>query len=183
MSQLTKLFWILLTTAVSFALTTPLLAGPLVTPSAAPTATPTATPSATATPTPSATAVPTPTGIPCTVANPLTSILTLGKQDTKKTTETPVDNGNLTHFITGFIVDAVSLSVTADKIKVCKGTNVFVVITDAIGMPQTLKTKGQLSCSLNARGGTCTGTNIDKGGKYEVTSFDGTDKDKIEIKK
>ena len=96
------------------------------------TMTPTVTPTPTATPT----TVPT-----CEELNPTSMIVTIGKS------QSPTDNPKVSHAISGHIVDPGSLKDTAQRIPVCAGTEVTIVVPVLAGTSINT-TGGNLSCVL-----------------------------------
>ena len=154
MNRSTYLLCILVTTTVLFVLTTPVLAGPMPTPTPA-----TATP-ATATP-----ATPTPDPNTCAGTNSVVTINTDAKG------QSPSVNPMISHAITGNIINPGSLSSTAHRIPVCAGTSISAAVT---GPATTTSLSGTLFCNL----GGCAGV-IDAKKQYKSTSTGTSDRDSI----
>ena len=117
MNRLMSLLSILVTTAVFFALTTPVLAGP--TPSPEPTQ--------------------------CTAANPVTTVVLDGSK--KMDAPAPFGGGTftnkfMTHEITGNII-----AVHNWKINVCEGTRITTTIFDQLGVPVLDSNTPGLTCN------------------------------------
>ena len=156
MNRSTYLLCILITTAVFFGLTTPVLAGPTPTPATPTPATATATP---ATPDPGS----------CAAENPSVTIETIAKG------QNPAVNALIRHSITGNIVGgAASYSDKAHRIKVCAGTSIIAVVTDDSAGVTTSIASGSLFCNL----GGCSGV-VNVKESYKSTSTGSSDKDSI----
>ena len=142
-------------------------AGTMATPSATPTATASAAP--TAVPTPTA-----PPGLTCVEENPLSRIVTTGKSNS------PTNNAKVTHAITGNIVDPTSLSSSAHRITVCRGTTVTAVVsdtTDVNGRADNSANSDSIECASFG----CQAFLIQSTQKYISRSDDGTDTDRITL--
>ena len=105
----------------------------------------------------------------CTDLWQVTDIFTIG------TGQTATNNPKVSHIIIGNIVDPDSLESTADRIPVCAGTFVTVVVTDVTGTP-TITAGGSLLCDSAG----CTGV-VNVTEKYKAVSFDGKDTDRMTL--
>ena len=159
MNWSTYLLCMLVTTAVFFGLTTPVLAGPTPTPATPTPATPTP-----ATPTP-------PTAQPhgCLVNSPVVTVHTIAKG------QNPSVNSEIRHEITGRIVGgAASYSFTAHRIRVCAGTFVSAVVIDSSGGDTPPTSSTGFFCNL----GGCSGV-VNVKEQYKSTSTISRDRDTI----
>jgi hypothetical protein len=146
------------------------------TPTATPTPSATATPTATATATPTATAIATPTATPtatlgCEDLWPVVEISTIGKG------QSPTNNPKVRNFITGNIVDPLSLGEKASRIPVCAGSSVEINVTDTTGTPIVTENSDGIRCT----GSTCVVTMIGATEKYIARSSDGKDTDRMTL--
>jgi hypothetical protein len=135
---------------------------------------PTATPTATPTPSATATATPTPTATPeptCRELWPVFTIMTIGKG------QSPSNNPKVSHAITGHIVDPDSLSDTAHRIPVCRGTDVTADVTDATGDASNTANSEGIVCGDAG----CVATNLQATAKYISRSSDGKDTDRMTL--
>ena len=154
MNRSTYLLCILVTTAVFFGLTTPILAGP------------------------------TPTPIPetdCQMDHPVSTAFTdaKGQGNQQSGFGRPV-NTFISHAITGHIVKVKGTADTAQQFEVCVGTLVTAVIDDRLGIPVQTAT-GDLECApAGPVPNTCSGV-INVKSKYSSVSTASTDKDTITL--
>jgi hypothetical protein len=133
-----------------------------------PSATPTAT--ATSTPTPSPTAGPT-----CVQLNPVVTINTTAKSNS------PVNNTKVIHAITGNIVDAATVKSNAQRIPVCAGTVVNMIVTDVTNPPTNRAQNTANSAGIECFNFGCQIFNIQETQKYISRSSDGKDTDRMTI--
>jgi len=104
---------------------------------------------------------------PCSHEWPLSVVVTQAKG------QSPTNNAKVTHRITGHIIDPGSLGETAHRIRVCAGSEVQSVVTDATGSA-TNSASGSLRCNTTG----CAGF-VHETEKYQSISEDGRDRDAI----
>ena len=104
------------------------------------------------------------------MTNPVTTVNTIGKGQSSS------NNLKVLHAITGNIVDPTSLGPTANRIPLCAGTEVSIVVSDTTGVPVT--TAGG---SLSGNGSTLLSGFVNATEKYRSVSADGTDVDRMTL--
>jgi hypothetical protein len=87
------------------------------------------------------------------------------------------NNFKVVHFITGNVTNPASLSITANKVFVCRGTSVDIVVSDSTGVARNSRKTSGMSCTSAG----CTIDNVVKTQRYTSVSADGKDKDGIQI--
>jgi hypothetical protein len=99
------------------------------------------------------------------------------------TTVSTLGNGNFSennfkvqHHITGNI-DPLAVAMDTNKVSVCRGTSVSIVITDETGMPNVRAESSGISCE----GSECSITNIQSKQRYRARSSDRKDTDNMQI--
>ncbi len=102
---------------------------------------------------------------------PVATVHTIGKG------QAPSENPKLSHAITGHIVDPTSVGYTDDRIRVCSGTSVRAVVTDATGTPTNTASTPGITCTDAG----CSAEAITETQEYVSRSSDGGDTDRVTL--
>ena len=101
----------------------------------------------------------------------MTTVVSVGKGQNQ------ANNGKVVHFVTGNVTNPALLGINANRIFVCAGTPVEIVVTDSTGTPRNSPKTGGVSCTSSG----CTIANIQSTQRYTSSSADGKDKDGMQI--